>query len=112
MPITGGLPTGIDPGETTAPGADRIRFSTGPNPSPGPTRLRFALTDPRRIDLRIFDPAGRLVRTLAGGAYPPGVHEIRWDGSDEQRRAAPSGAYRVLLRSGRESRSTTVVRLR
>jgi hypothetical protein len=46
----------------------------GGNPSVGGARLRFALPSAQRVRLTVHDLAGRLVATLADGAYSPGWH--------------------------------------
>jgi hypothetical protein len=47
----------------------------GGNPSRGSARLRFALPEAHRVRLTVHDVAGRLVATLADGAYGPGWHD-------------------------------------
>ncbi len=42
----------------------------------GSARIRYRLSDPQAIELALFDPQGRLVRTLAAGPRAAGNHEI------------------------------------
>lgn len=79
-----------------APGAPRLS-GVHPNPCASSTEVRFALAQRERIDLRIYDVSGRLVRTLVADVLDAGVHRVRWDGlADSQHRAA-SGVYFVRL---------------
>jgi len=65
-----------------------------PNPFNPQTRLRFSLPVSGPVDLRIFDAAGRQVRSiLQGEIYPAGYHEITWQGRDDRGRGLPSGVY-------------------
>lgn len=112
LPLTGDMPTGIEIPDAAEASAGHIRLTAGPNPFVDRTRLRFVLSGARRVELRVLDPSGRRVRTLVNGDYPPGEHEVLWDGRDEAGHAAPNGVFRVLLRSARESQARTITRIR
>jgi flagellar hook assembly protein FlgD len=43
--------------------------------------------------LRIYDVSGRLVRTLVDGSLGKGVHELLWDGRDDNGDILASGVY-------------------
>lgn len=64
------------------------------------------------VRLRIYDVAGRLVRTLADGAHPAGRHEVVWNGTDHAGRRVAAGVYFARLDSGgiHVQRSITVLR--
>lgn len=64
-----------------------------PNPVNGSSTIRFELERPSRARLRIFDAAGRLVRTILDEQVTAGSHTRVWDGRDEQGREAASGIY-------------------
>lgn len=67
-------------------------LQNAPNPFNPSTTIRFALAKPGRLDLRIFNVRGELVKTLASGLFPAGSHEVQWDGS-AGRGPAPTGIY-------------------
>lgn len=69
-------------------------WSVGPTPFRFTVRLTPPGSGPARAE--IFDPAGRLVRTLVriDGSAP-----MEWNGRDEADRNAPAGAYIVRVRS-------------
>ena len=48
-----------------------------PNPFGPETSLHFSLPRDGRVDLRIYDVAGRLVRKLASGSRPAGENARR-----------------------------------
>jgi hypothetical protein len=83
-----------------------------PNPASGPTRIEFRLSRDARVRLRVFDAAGRLVRTLEEGPLPAGAHQRLWDGRDERRATAASGIYfyELDVDGKREARKTVQVR--
>ncbi len=74
-------------------------FQNQPNPFSPETRIDFALPQPGAIELGIYSPDGRLVRTLVTGEYAAGHHTARWDGLDDAGRAASGGVYFYSLRA-------------
>ena len=65
----------------------------------GNARIAFGITKRERVEVRLYDVTGRMIRTLANREYPPGEHEVTWDGTDDQGRAAPVGVYFYQLRT-------------
>jgi hypothetical protein len=96
-----------------APDSPRFSFAAPrPNPARGATILAFTLPRDGAVTLRIFDAAGRLVRTLAqGGQWSAGAHEMAWDGRDEGGRIASPGAYLARIESAGGARSQRVLRI-
>jgi hypothetical protein len=74
-----------------------------PNPFNPSTDLRFTLPHEARVDLRVYDVSGRLVRVLADGQLPAGEHAVHWNGRDDGGRAAASGVYYVRLAADGET---------
>lgn len=73
------------------------RTSVCPNPFNPRTTIRFRLPEAGVARLRIFDVAGRLVRTLVDAELPEGGNEAAWDGRDDAGRDAGSGSYVARL---------------
>ena len=63
------------------------------NPAPGSVTFRLSLPSESNVRLALFDAMGRRVRVLASGTLPAGDQTLRWDGTDDGGRAAPSGLY-------------------
>lgn len=70
-----------------------------PNPFNPRTTISYHLAAPGPVRLEIYDPAGRLVRTLVDALLPAGGHRTVWDGRDDAGRNATSGVYLVRLRT-------------
>lgn len=87
-----------------------------PNPfvllAGGDTRIRFQLTRPERVELDLFDVAGRHVRRLLEEPAEAGAREAIWDGLDDHGRSVPAGAYVYRLRAGSFVQSRRLVLLR
>jgi hypothetical protein len=83
-----------------------------PNPFSAKTRLRFDLSRPGDARLDIYDPAGRLVRTLFAGRRAAGVHALYWDGRGSASELLPSGVYfsRLAAAGTHETRKLILAR--
>lgn len=71
----------------------------GPNPSRNSVRIEFGLSKPGIVSIRVFDCAGRLLRTVQDGALPSGTHSVEWRGQDDDGRQAAPGAYFCRLQT-------------
>ncbi len=71
-----------------------------PNPFSGGTRIGFRLPAPGRVELRVFDPAGRVIRTLLSQSLPAGAHQCAWDGRDQAGQPVGTGVYFARLAAG------------
>jgi len=75
-----------------------------PNPFNPQTEIHFSLPRDTRVSLRIYDVAGRLVRTLVSGPLAAGLHSERWNGTNDAGRDVASGVYYARLRAAGETR--------
>jgi flagellar hook assembly protein FlgD len=64
------------------------------------------------VELRIYDLAGRLVRTLVDGPRAAGVNQVTWDGTDARGRAVASGTYYARLIAGEQVQVRPLVLVR
>jgi hypothetical protein len=85
-------------------------LETFPNPfNPGLT-VRYMLTLPASVSLRVYDVSGRLVKRLQENhSELSGFHSIPWDGRDSSGRSVGSGVYVIRLDAGKDTRSQKVV---
>lgn len=68
-----------------------------PNPFNPTTFITMELASPAPVTLQVFDAMGRLVSTLAQGEYQAGSWSFRWDGTDANGMAMPTGLYYYRL---------------
>jgi hypothetical protein len=103
-------------GLAEGPGRNHTPLALGPatpNPSARATSVAFDLTEAQEVTARIFDAAGRLVRTLAEGVpLPAGQHRLHWGGTDDRGMPVGSGVYFVHLTASGLSASNKIVILR
>jgi hypothetical protein len=65
----------------------------------GPSRIAFSIAVREKVELRLYDTAGRQVRTLANREFEPGEHDLYWDGTDDGGRPVPAGVYFYQMRT-------------
>ena len=86
-----------------------------PNPWRDATRVRFVIpasSAGAHAAVRVYDPAGRLVTTLADETMAAGPHDVAWSGLDGHARRVSAGVYFVRLEAGDAvlTRRTVVLR--
>jgi hypothetical protein len=74
--------------------------SARPNPFMGETTIDFSLAHPGLASLRLYNVAGRLIRTLVKGPQLAGPSSVVWDGRDDRGARVGGGVYFARLESG------------
>lgn len=98
-----------DPAAVEEGVAASLRVSGAPNPFHGSTEIRFSLASPGPVSLRIYDAAGRLVRTLAAGPTTAGAHGVAWDGRNDAGLDVAAGVYSYRLEAGAQTSNGRLV---
>jgi hypothetical protein len=78
-----------------------------PNPFNPTTIISFELPAAGHVKLAVYDLLGCEVAMLADGVYPPGTHELTFDGRD-----LASGVYVYRLKAGSSASSRKMILLR
>jgi hypothetical protein len=83
------------------------RFAGNPN-----TTITYALAEPGRTVLKIYDVLGKEIRRLVDAHQAAGEHTVRWDGKDNAGQSVVSGVYIMTIESGafRASRRITLAK--
>lgn len=83
-----------------------------PNPFNPSTTIAFSLVRDGRVELKVYDARGALVRTLVDGQVAAGEQRVAWDGRDQGGRQVAAGVYLYRLRAdGQElQRKMTLVK--
>jgi hypothetical protein len=116
------LPIDVDPyTDAGEPGLfpDEIAlFRSYPNPSTGRTVISYDLPagaagapSSWKVEISVYDVAGRRVAKLVDAPVPSGRHQVVWDGRANGRRL-PSGVYFCRMRVGSIERSFRIVLIR
>jgi hypothetical protein len=74
-----------------------VSLSSRPNPFENGTSIEYRLSSTASVKLRVYDTAGKLVRTLTDTRLPAGPHAMYWDGRNDAGRKLSSGTYFIKL---------------
>lgn len=85
-----------------------------PNPFNPTTTIRYSIPVPGRVRLKIYDAAGRLVRTLVDEEQSPraGVFRVNWNGTNDAGREVASGVYfcRLTMKGYSQTKKMVILR--
>jgi YVTN family beta-propeller protein len=87
-------------------------YQNVPNPFNPETSIQFVIPEAGHVDLRIYDVAGRLVRTLVDGKLAADRHEVTWDGTNNGGKHVASGVYFYRIKAGKHEKTNKMVLLR
>ncbi len=98
-------------------GAGTPRFTTAleqnyPNPFNGTTSIFYSIGESCDVEIRIYDPAGRVIKVLERTQRPPGRYSILWNGTDGEGRGVASGVYFCRIKAGKISQTRKILYLR
>lgn len=94
-------------------GANLSGLKAYPNPLNPKADISFELKTRSRVQLRVYDVAGKLVRTLvAGDVMNPGTCTVSWNGKDDRGSPVASGTYIYRLQAGDSEGSNRMTLIR
>jgi hypothetical protein len=85
--------------DVTNPSAHDVNLNflgnVGNNPlvAGGSAIVHFGLAKPDRVEVKVYDVTGRLVRTLADRTFQAGPQKVVWDGTNGQGQVVSRGVY-------------------
>jgi flagellar hook assembly protein FlgD len=71
--------------------------SNYPNPFNPSTTIEYSLKVDSKMEIKIYDNLGRLVRSLFKGQSTSGTHFLSWDGRDDNGKQLSSGLYHCQI---------------
>ena len=77
---------------------ENVRLEIYPNPFVRSATIKYSISDPGHVELKLYNLAGQLVKTLTDGECAAGHYEMRWDGKDKNGNLFGSGIYFVKLK--------------
>jgi len=101
--------TGVsDPGTEGAVPNSFGLFQNAPNPFNPETVVRFQVPVRSHVELRVYNLLGQEIRTLVDEIKAPGVHQVVWNGRDNQGQPVASGVYFLQMKAATPEKSTFV----
>lgn len=92
---------------TDAPTA--FSFTHAPNPARDGGALRFRLPSAERVELSLYDLAGRRIARLVNATLDGGEHSVSWPRTDDHGRRVAAGVYLARIKAGSVERTLNVV---
>jgi len=74
---------------------DHPFFQKAGPPNKAAVKIEFYMPQEALGEISIWDMEGRKVRTVTSTVLPAGVHQVMWDGTDDERVQLPSTRYTV-----------------
>jgi len=71
-----------------------------PNPFNPATVIEYSLPKASEVEIQIYNILGQKVRLLEDGHKSAGIHEITWDGNNDQGSPIASGIYLYRIKAG------------
>ncbi|MBI5806108.1 T9SS type A sorting domain-containing protein [candidate division TA06 bacterium] len=71
-----------------------------PNPSSGGALIKYQLPQKINTELRVYNIAGQMVRTIQMGIQNPGNQSVFWNGRDQNDKKVAAGIYFYQLNAG------------
>jgi flagellar hook assembly protein FlgD len=81
-------------------GSKRVDWILDQNPSNGSVSFSFTMAKQGPASIRVYDVAGRLVKTLVSGTAEGGPHDIIWNATDDGGRRVDAGVYFYRIDAG------------
>jgi hypothetical protein len=90
---------------------DMLALRVSPNPTRGECAIELALPAAQDVTVLVLDLSGRRVRQLHSASLSAGLNVLKWDGRDDQGRAARAGVYFVTAKVGERRITTRALRM-
>jgi FlgD Ig-like domain len=86
-------------------------FQAFPTPFNGLITIRYEMMNTEFVRLKIYNINGKEVKKLVNGIEDGGVHELRWDGRNEQGVPISGGIYFIQFNKGNSIQTRKIIYL-
>ncbi len=80
-----------------------ITFNLGqnyPNPVVSKTIVKYSIAEPSKVEIVLYDVAGRRIAVLVDEFQKVGYYQVNWDISNVSKNSLPNGIYFYQLKAG------------
>ncbi len=89
-----------------------VVYNTILNPYSKITEIRFKAFRTEKVKVEILDVGGKIIKILRKGVVYPGIHIIRWDGTDEEGKFLENGIYFINIETKDFTKTVRLILLR
>jgi hypothetical protein len=104
-------PADVDDNTPVLPSAIALKQNY-PNPFNPETNIEFALPEAGNVSVEVFNVLGQKVKTLVSEYKDAGTYSVRWDGTNTNGMAVPSGVYFYRMVTEGFSQTNKMIMLR
>jgi hypothetical protein len=104
-------PADVDDNTPVLPSAIALKQNY-PNPFNPETNIEFALPKGGNVSIEVFNVLGQKVKTLISEYKDAGTYSVRWDGTNNNGMAVPSGVYFYRMVTEGFSQTNKMIMLR
>jgi hypothetical protein len=83
-----------------------------PNPFNPATWINFTLKERGKVEIKIYDSLGQVIKTLVQTGMQAGAHSLKWDGTDSRGIPVASGLYFCQLQTNDYTSTRKMIVLR
>jgi len=80
-----------------------------PNPFNPSTNIGFTIPEDGKVELKVYNTLGQLVKTIVNENMEKGEHKVKWDAKNESGITLPSGIYFIVFKSGNFVKTSKVM---
>ena len=95
-------------GEPTLMAQEPTLHSAYPNPFNNNILISFSLSITSHVSVSIYDIKGKWITNLSDKQMSLGAHTLSWNGKESTGQDVPSGAYLIVLKAGKHTRSKKI----
>ncbi len=95
----------LEEGEEDTPISNNFTLNSNyPNPFNPSTIISFSIPEDTKVNLKVYNIKGQVVKTLLKEQIESGEHRITWDGKDNNNKQVASGIYFYKISAGKETK--------
>lgn len=83
-------------------------FSLYPNPASDRVKCELTLKNRQNVKIKVYDSAGRLIRTIVDGILNEGKNEFIWNRTDDTGKVVSSGTYIIIIETENKRLTKTI----
>lgn len=92
--------------------SSKPQFHIFPNPVLDCAHFKYRLKTKSRVQIRIYDVSGRIVKNLKSGVETAGEYSVKWNRDDDNRQQVSQGIYFCVLQAGSEKQIQKIILIR